>query len=304
MLDTPLSLITDILLPNVRGLVAKRLRAQGMSQNRIAVLVGVTQPAIKQYLDEDEDDLRGKLGEAGLSNEEIDSLVSNLVSLVSSGRKEEASLYFTTFGLMMLSQLKLCNFHRRVNSSISSDCRICQSLYKEDEESQLQLALSLLRNESVSKLIPEILSNLAYSKRDAREILDVLAIPGRIAVIGGVPTPASRPTWGGSRHLATILLETRRKCERWRSVMNIKYDEKVEEAILKSGLRLVKVGPSDRRDDQSIANMVASVISSCPDVVVHLGGNGVEPNCYIFGENPLEVSSKVNKIAKLCCESS
>ncbi len=191
-----------------------------------------------------------------------------------------------------------------MNSSISSDCRICQSLYKEDEESQLQLALSLLRNESVSKLIPEILSNLAYSKRDAREILDVLAIPGRIAVIGGVPTPASRPTWGGSRHLATILLETRRKCERWRSVMNIKYDEKVEEAILKSGLRLVKVGPSDRRDDQSIANMVASVISSCPDVVVHLGGNGVEPNCYIFGENPLEVSSKVNKIAKLCCESS
>ncbi|MCG3107976.1 Bifunctional thiamine biosynthesis protein ThiDN [Metallosphaera sp. J1] len=304
MLDTPLSLITDILLPNVRGLVAKRLRAQGMSQNKIALLVGVTQPAIKQYLDEDEDDLRGKLGEAGLSNDEVESLVSNLVSLVSSGRREEASLYFTTFGLTMLSQLKLCNFHRRMNTSISPDCRICQSLYREDEETELQLALSLLRNESVAKLIPEILSNLAYSKRDAKEILDVLAIPGRIAVIGGVPTPASRPTWGGSRHLATILLETRKRCQRWRSVMNIKYDDGVDEAIRSSGLINIKVGPSDRRDDQSIANMIAAVISSCPDVVIHLGGNGVEPNAYVFGENPLEVSSKVLKIAKLCCEPS
>ncbi len=271
-----------------------------MSQNKIALLVGVTQPAIKQYLDEDETSFRDKLIEAGLRNDEIESIVSNLVTLISSSKREDVSLYFTILGLMMLSQLRLCDIHRKLNSSISSDCKICQGLYKEDEERELQLALSLLRTKDVSPLIPEILSNIAFSRTEARDILDVLAIPGRIAVINGIPTPASRPTWGGSRHLATILLQVRQRCQKWRSVMNIKYDERVEKAIGKTGFKSVKVGPSDKRDDNSIATIVANASSECPDVVIHLGGNGVEPNAYVFGLNPMEVSTKVIKIARHC----
>ncbi|MEM0064093.1 MAG: thiamine-phosphate synthase family protein [Metallosphaera sp.] len=302
MLDTPLSLITDILLPNVRGLVAKRLRAQGMSQNKIAVLVGVTQPAIKQYLDAREQDFRQKLYEAYLKDEEIEAIISNLVNLVSNGEKEEASLYFTTLGLMFLSELRLCSLHRKINTSIPPDCRICTGLYKEEEERELQLALSLLKNREVSNLIPEVLSNIAYSKRDAKEIADVLAIPGRIAVIGGLPTPASKPTWGGSRHLATILLEVRKTCSKWRSVMNIKLDYCIEKALKQANLISKVVGPSDKRDDVSIAKIVAAVMNDCPDVILHLGGNGLEPNAYVFGENPLQVSSRVVEIAKFCSD--
>ncbi|QKQ99758.1 transcriptional regulator [Metallosphaera tengchongensis] len=299
MLDTPLSLITDILLPNVRGLVAKRLRAQGMSQNKISYLVGVTQPAVKQYLDEDEEQYIDKIVELGLKKDEIDSLVSTLVSLVLNGRGEEVSLYITTLGLLLLSELRFCNFHRSLNSSIPLDCKICQGLYKEEEESELGLAITVLKSKEVSKLIPEVLSNIAFSKKDPKDVLDVIAVPGRITVIGDLPTPASKPMWGGSKHLATVLLKIKDRCKKWRSVMNVKYDDKIENILINEGFTYKKVGPSDRRDDDAIAQMIAKEMGDCPEVVVHLGGNGLEPNAYVFGQNPLEVATKVTRIARL-----
>jgi len=298
VLDTPLSLITDIMLPNVRGLVAKRLRASGMSQSRIASLIGVTQPAVKQYLDGDEQEYKENLVKLGLSVSEIEFLISSISSLLSMGRGEETSAYITVFGLSNLSRLRFCEFHRRFNPSISPECRICQGFYRENEENELELAVSMIRNPEVAKLVPEVLSNLAFSKRNPQSVSDVIAVAGRIAVIGGIPTPASRPTWGGSRHLATILLRALKVCGKWRAVMNIKFDDRVEQALKTAGLVYSKVGPSQDKDDERIAQMVASSLGDCPDVVVHLGGNGIEPNAYVFGENPLEVATKVMKIAK------
>jgi len=53
--------------------------------------------------------------------------------------------------------------------------------------------------------------------------------------------------------------------------MNIKFDDRVEQALKTAGLLYSKVGPSQDKDDERIAQMVASSLGDCPDVVVHRG---------------------------------
>ncbi len=68
-------MITEHFIPSLRVLEAKKLREKGMSQTRIASLLGVTQPAVKQYLEEDELAYRKKLISMGMREDEVDELL-------------------------------------------------------------------------------------------------------------------------------------------------------------------------------------------------------------------------------------
>ncbi|TRM80134.1 transcriptional regulator, partial [Sulfolobus sp. D5] len=56
------------------------------------------------------------------------------------------------------------------------------------------------------------------------------------------------------------------------------------------------VGPQDHADDDKIGNLISSAYDSYVDVIIHLGGKGLEPNAYIFGKDPLDVAKKVINI--------
>ncbi|TRM91120.1 transcriptional regulator, partial [Sulfolobus sp. B1] len=81
MIKSPLTLIDDIFIPSIRALEAKRLRELHMSQTKIAYLLGVSQPAVKQYLDEDENVHYKRLLNLGLSKEELDDFLEKLTQL-------------------------------------------------------------------------------------------------------------------------------------------------------------------------------------------------------------------------------
>ncbi|WP_205760705.1 thiamine-phosphate synthase family protein [Acidianus sulfidivorans] len=299
MLDTPLSLITDILLPNIRALEAKRLRNLGLSQSKIATVIGVTQPAVKQYLDINERFYLEKLHELGLTEDEINYILDMITEILLSNNIESSMQFITTIGLSYLSQLKFCNFHRSQDSRIPQDCRICETIYKQDEEEQLELSIAMLQNSLVSPLIPEVLSNIAYSKKNPKTIEDIIAIAGRITKIRDIPTPASKPMWGASKHLGRILLGISKKFPEIRSVMNIKYDEKIRKILDELKMKYKITGPTDYADDEIIENLVISNYSELLDAIVHLGGKGVEPITYIFGRDPLEVAKKIIMIGKI-----
>jgi predicted fused transcriptional regulator/phosphomethylpyrimidine kinase/predicted transcriptional regulator len=298
MLKSPLYLITDHLLPTLRVLEAKKLREQGMSQTRIASLLGVTQPAVKQYLEENEQEYKEKLIQMGLNKEEIDEMLCSLTEVLTREGVKSAMLFITTRSLIFLSNLRFCKFHRGMDREIPADCAICGEIYRQDEETIFYDALKIIQNPLISFLIPQVLSNLAFAKRGAKDYNDILGIPGRIANIRGVPIAASKPQWGGSKHLSEILIRIMDNCPDVRSVMDIKYDSKVESSIRANGLSFSKVGPQDSVDDKMIAEAVSSVFNCKEDAVIHLGGKGLEPVTYIFGRNPLEVAEKVLKIAR------
>lgn len=298
VLDTPLTLITDVLLPNIRALEAKRLRNLGMSQSRVASAIGVTQPAVKQYLDIQEKFYLEKLYELGLTDEDINYVLDTLTEILLVNDVKNAMHFITTFGLMKLSKLKFCNYHRSKDPRIPQDCRICEGLYKEDEEEELEISLAMLQNSLVSPLIPEVLSNIAYAKESPKGIEDVIAVAGRITKIRDIPTPASRPMWGASKHLGRIIIGVNRKFPEIRSVMNIKYDERVRKCLDELRYKYTIVGPSDYASDETIENEVIQNYTEVFDAVIHLGGKGVEPITYIFGKTSLDVVKKVLAIAK------
>jgi len=298
-MESPLKIITDYLVPWLRVLVAKRLRGMGMSQSKIAYLIGVTQPAVKQYLDEDEAEYKGRLMKMGLAESEIDSLVERVVEVLLNGNPTSSSLFLTTRSLSYLSRLKFCNFHRSLNPEISTDCFICSSIFQEGERESMEVGLTMIRNEKVGLLVPEVLSNMALAKPNAKELSDVMAVPGRISKIRGIPTPFSRPEWGASTHLGRLLLRVMAVRPQLRCVMNVKYDEVVGRAVSKAGLTMRKVGPQREADEREIVELVSSALRESPvDVVAHLGGVNLEPIAYVFGSDPIEVAGKVNAIAQ------
>lgn len=269
-----------------------------MSQTKIASLLGVTQPAVKQYLEEDERLYKKKLISMGIQEKEIDDLLYSLSEILTREDVKDAMSFVTTRSLIFLSGLRFCKFHRSIDKDIPIDCNICSSFYKENDESLLYSALGMLQNPLISSLIPQVLSNIAFARRGASNCNDVLAIPGRIANVRGIPMAASRPQWGGSKHLSKVILKVMGLCSDIRSVMDIKYDISVESAVERSGLKHSRIGPQDFADDEAIADAIKSVFDCSTDVVFHMGGKGLEPVSYIFGKDPLEVAEKVVKIAK------
>ncbi|WP_338600786.1 thiamine-phosphate synthase family protein [Sulfolobus tengchongensis] len=296
MLKSPLSMFDDVFITSIRVLEAKRLRELHMSQTRIANLLGVSQPAVKQYLDEDEGIYTRRLQNLGLSTDEIEDFLDKLTQLLINGDSKQVMQYISIFFLLNLSRLKFCRYHKTIDSEIPLDCDICKNLYRENEEEIMELALSMLQNESVSLLIPEVLSNLAFAKANAKRIEDVIAIPGRITKVRDIPTPASKPMWGGSKHLAKVLLSVMASNPTIRSVMNIKYDDKVEQALKELKYRYKKVGPQNDIDDDKIALLISSAFEENIDAIIHLGGTGIEANTYVFGRDPLDVVKKVINI--------
>jgi hydroxymethylpyrimidine kinase / phosphomethylpyrimidine kinase / thiamine-phosphate diphosphorylase len=101
------------------------------------------------------------------------------------------------------------------------------SLYREMEEmramEEIKRAIQLFREEKIGQLIPEVQTNIGLALRNAKNHGDVLAIPGRIIKNGDDIFTGAEPAFGGSRHVANIVLTVMRHDPKKRAVMNIKY---------------------------------------------------------------------------------
>ncbi|BCU68569.1 transcriptional regulator [Sulfolobales archaeon HS-7] len=300
MTDTPLMLISDYVIPELRILEANELRKRGISQTKIAYVLGVSQPAVKKYLESDIIKAEKNLVKVGIDEPSIHEFLDSVIPILLEGEKEKAMLFTTLWSLKNLSLLKLCDFHKTIQR-ISPSCNICKGIYVENEEKELEVALSLIKYKGVACLIPEVMSNLAYAKHNPKSISDIMAIPGRIIKVKDTIIVPNGPEWGGSKHLATILLSLARKKEGDRSiraVMNIKYSKDLDDVLDKLNFKYAKV--SGGSTDEEIAEIVSESCNNC-DVVIHTGGIGIEPITYVFGQDPITTVTKVIKIADLYC---
>ena len=86
-------------------------------------------------------------------------------------------------------------------------------------------AIRVFRNERIGSLVPEVQTNIGLALRGAKYHEDVLAIPGRIIKNGEDIFTGAEPEFGGSRHVANIVLTVMRHDPQKRAVMNIKYTD-------------------------------------------------------------------------------
>ena len=61
-----------------------------------------------------------------------------------------------------------------------------------------------------ASLIPEVRTNLVYARSRAKTRDDVLAVDGRITVVGGMPRAGGRVRFGASSHMARLIIESRK----------------------------------------------------------------------------------------------
>lgn len=160
--------------------------------------------------------------------------------------------------------------------------------------------------DSIYKHIPECQTNFVYSMQNPLSLKDIIGLEGRIVKTGKTVSIAGHLKYGGSRHVASAVLEMSKKFHSIRSGANLKYDNKI---IKRAILRGLKVSSYDRstepeknkeREGSTVSWGIKSAISNLktpPDIVFHRGDFGKEAMIIIFGKDPSDVLKKTLKIS-------
>jgi hydroxymethylpyrimidine/phosphomethylpyrimidine kinase len=160
--------------------------------------------------------------------------------------------------------------------------------------------------DSIYEHIPECQTNFVYSTPNPSSLNDIMGLEGRIVRTGKSGTVAGHLKYGGSKHVASAVLEMARKFPSVRSGVNLKYDDKTIKKAISKGL---KVSSYDRnkepqqnkkKEGSTVSWGIKTVITSSkmpPDIVFHKGDFGKEAMILIFGNNPGDVLKKTLKIA-------
>ncbi len=309
----PFEIADKYVVTPIRVLLAHKLREKGYSQLQISKILGISQPTINMYFRSSKysvDNMYRRLMESGLNRSEIEGVLNTLAQMLIDNQHFQAMKTILSLSQRLLVELKLCDLHRRHDARIPSDCRLCEDLFMLSKENLILAELwdtyeKLSRDPHIHLLVPEVLMNIAYSKENPETLNDIAAFPGRITRVGDTIIAFSKPAWGASRHLASILLKISRDggVGSHRVVANIKVDRCVEEALSKLNIEFADVRGDKSLSEEDIIDQVASeVIKSGGRIkaVIHRGGRGYEPITYIFASSPYELVYYLLSIAREC----
>ncbi|MEM2237125.1 MAG: thiamine-phosphate synthase family protein [Candidatus Caldarchaeum sp.] len=302
----PCEIMARYFLPAVRGVVVHMLRRNGVGQPTIAKMVGVTQAAVSQILRRDERSYLNALEKMGVERNEALLLAGILCDALAENPAQSTGILYS-FWRGLLSEGRLCAFHRSMHHQLS-DCDICMSpsLDRFLDEERMAVLRTLDRcvkrleaSVTFEKLIPEVGSNIVYCLRKAETINDVAGVAGRIVVVDGRVRSVGRPSFGGSRHLASVLLRVRVYDPSVRSAINIKNNQDVRRILEEMGVELTEVEPRSKllSEEEVLQDVESCFREKVVEAVLHGGGIGYEPVTYLFGKNPEELVEKVLKMS-------
>jgi hydroxymethylpyrimidine kinase/phosphomethylpyrimidine kinase len=172
----------------------------------------------------------------------------------------------------------------------------------------LQRAIQMLEvSTSFHRLIPESQSNIAMSLREPESALDVAAVPGRIVKIGRHVKASASPAFGGSRHVASLILVAMQHDPSMRAAMNIMYSQAIVGIAQNLGLIVSYYErakePSDVKGKEGATipwgtEEAIKRVERVPNLIYHTGDYGKEPMCAILGKTAREVALTALRIAE------
>jgi len=296
----PLEIARECFLSPLRSEIATVLRQRGWGQSDIAKALGVTQVAVSKLLREAR---KGKLREIGVGDLEVELLVTATVDLIDKGGLELASALLHRYWLLVSASGGVCRKHWEMGWGLR-ECAACAMALNPKLAPAKAVALADLEravllaelSPNLAVLAPEVLVNVARAAPGAVSLRDVAAVPGRLARVSGRLVARRRPRYGASRHLAGVLLASG-----YAACINVKYDETVEHALEALGFEKIAFSSEGCREPNPAAAAVreARELGKLPRVAVDLGGRGVEPVAYIFGDSAVEVVLAAERIARL-----
>lgn len=304
----PDELMVSDFLPSIRQLVSRRLSSQGFSQNRISAMMGVTQASVSHYLAASPSRAYETLASLSLVREEADRYGALLAEDIKRSPVEGVRALVTLW-TGLLGRGLVCPAHRAMYPSLS-ECDVCLKEFgaarRGVPESVASVAEAARRLESSPEFIsvmPEVSVNIACVSGDATSPTEVVAIPGRIVRVRGRAKASSSPEAGASRHLSKVLLLVRSRLPTMNACINIRYDVRVSGIMRRLGLKKVELSayPLSGVIDPTLSALTLKLSKETSrfDVVVDRGGEGIEPNTYLFADSVEEVTRLALEIARL-----
>ncbi len=308
----PLVYLSKAVLPSFNGIVAIRMKKEGLSEGRIASLLGLTQPAVNLYSKKGEEEYIRRLKEVGLSRDQIEDVVEKVIDALRAEELEDATKVY----LELLGSGLLCQHHRAL-VGLPESCEVCMKLFgsgRREEREELVLkvkeALRLLeKSRRFASLLPEVRSNLVARLDKAVTEDDVVGIPGRLTEVKGKVRALHPPEFGASRHVARILLEVSKRFPKIKAALNLKYNEEIERCIRKLGWKRIKGRISEKdlkEEDPVLASLTRALkgVEGPPDAFCHDAFYGLEASLYLFAEDPIELAEKAIALANLYVKTS
>jgi predicted fused transcriptional regulator/phosphomethylpyrimidine kinase/predicted transcriptional regulator len=270
------------ILPAIRGILAHRLIASGLSQRRVADYLGVSQPMVHKLLQKPLNSYYATLEGLNLTRSLVDYYTDLLVYLAIRGDYEK----YTYMSFTILHHLAL----RAVCSIYSYKfIELCSSGVLRDPNIEYYkgVLLRIMSIKGLEKVIPEVGSNLAYAVQTPSSLSDVIGLSGGIVkTIDGVVF-YGEPMYGGSRHVGRVLVEASRFNSQLRFCFNIKCTNKLKNILEEKGYSVEVTGPHLREED--FWSEIVKAISKKPTAICDLGGLRLEPIMYIFTKNAVEL---------------
>ncbi len=305
----PCELMVDTFLPSMRALVARRLKEDGLSQGRIASLLGLTQASVSAYLSTSASKQTAALSSLGVTAEEAETYAALLAEDLKNNPTYAVATLYSIWN-RLLGGGDACARHRSQYPFLAT-CDVCMKVFgperghKEGAVEHVEGALRSVEGSSLFvHVMPEVSVNVAYAPEAARSVEDVVAIPGRIVRVRGQARTFMRPEYGASTHLAAILLEVERRHPPLRAAMNLRYDGKMAKVLGKLKVRQLTMGrvyPAGSQD--KVVGALRARLSDAKgagrfEAVVDLGGEGVEPSLYLFADDAVKVVRRALEIAR------
>ena len=257
------------LLKELRGRTCRLLSNEGWTQSNLGNALGVSQVMAGNYLHT----LPTRYSEPIESNLQEASL--SLAEILKSKEVSKWSLNITandqTFSINFPSQ----DNKERILNQIS------------DMRRRLESVIPLLS--------PQVRVNIAMASNDATSSSDIAAFPGRLTPSGDKARPLSSPKFGGSSHLSDLLLELRKFDSKVQTIINLRWDPIIMEALKKINIKSVKL---DREGDDLL--LTEETVKS--KAMFDEGGHGFEPSLYIFSSDSDSVCQIVEDLAILMRE--
>ena len=154
----------------------------------------------------------------------------------------------------------------------------------------------------MTRLAPEVQSNLGYALPRASGPDEVAAFPGRIVRLPEGLQTIRPPAFGASRHIASIILAAMEHDPGLRCTMNISFSETLLEKASRKGL--VAAGFDRGKEPKEVKEREGSSLewgtdealreaSEIPDLIYDRGDVGKEPMIRILGTDPDDVLRKL-----------
>lgn len=260
--------------------LARNLKAADWSQAEIASILGSTQSTVSRMAHRDLPQMSGTSDESTIDGwaHEISMALRQL------GPKSKPSR--TRFVMeIAFAPGQVLRFDKSLTGTDLDSDQEQTSLLK-----RLEWAVSRIDVNKLKNLMPAVGMNIACCLDSARSTAEVAAFPGKITVVDGKIRHHETPKFGASKHLSSMLIDSRVHDKSKSAILNILPGgdrDNVERICEELDLNLTFAPKGELVPHQGI------------DVILDEGAFGWEPSLYILAHNPLELVDRMHRIISL-----